>query len=318
MAKKEQTFKWYVLKQKLVPYLFMLPNLIIFGLFIITPAIMGIYFSLTSFRGLGDTPTFVWFDNYRDIFTDADFLAAMWNTVRLVAVTLPIVFYVSLGLAVIISKELRARGLYRAIYYWPVMISFIVVGLIWQWIFHDTRGYLNGLLTTIGNWRIWETALFELPLLNRIDIGPVRTLRSPTFAWWGVVFLFTWSRAGYYMIMFVAALLSIPPALYEAGELDGANRWQKFIYITYPSLKPARLMVFILAAMEIFKIFPHIVQFTGGGPFDATMFQVQYIYEEAFTYRNLGSASAMSVVMIFMVMIFTGTVLLLSRRGGEE
>ncbi len=323
MAKKEQSYQVYLLKQKLVPYLFMLPNLIIFGLFIITPAIMGIYFSMTSFRGLGDSPEFIGLANYRALVSDEHFLAAMWNTIRLVLVTLPVVFIISLGLAVIISKPLRARGLYRAVYYWPVMISFIVAGLIGRWIFHDTRGYVNGLLTRIGDWGLWDMALFELPLLNRINPGPIAILSDPTLAWWGVVLLFVWSRAGYYMILFVAALLSVPPALYEAGKLDGANRVQRFFFITYPSIKPARTMVMILAAMEIFKIFPHIVAFTGGGPIltgsrtGATLFQVQYIYEEAFTYRNLGGASAMSMVMILMVMTFTGAVLLMSRRGGE-
>jgi alpha-1,4-digalacturonate transport system permease protein len=299
--KKPQTYRNYLLKQKVVPYFFLMPNMLIFLLFIITPAIMGFYFSLTEFRGLGDTPQFVGLKNYIDLFTNFELFRAIWNTILLLVVTLPIVFWFAMILAIILIQPLKARGFVRAVYYWPVMISFIVVGLMWRWILRDSMGYLNGLLETLG--------------FNRIE-----TLLNPRFAWWSVVFIFTWSRAGYYMIMFMAALLSIPVSLYEAADMDGATRLQKFMYITYPSLKPARLMVFILAGMEIFKIYPLIETFTSGGPFAndtfTTQFAVRYIYETAFSFRQVGMASAMSVVMIIIVMSFTGINLLLAKRSG--
>lgn len=296
--RRRDSYKYYILKQKIVPYMFLLPNLLIFGLFIITPAIIGIYFSFTLFRGLGDTPVFNGLDNYRTLFGDQGFRDAMRNTIFLVAATLPIVFFSSLMLALLLAQPLRAKSFWRATYYWPVMISFIVVGLIWQWILRDSRGLLNGLVVTLGFERL-------------------QTLLNPRFAWWSVVFVFTWSRAGYYMIMFLAALLSVPVSLYEAAEIDGANRLQRFLYVTYPVLKPARTMVFILAAMEIFKIYPLVVSFTAGGPFRATVFTVQYIYETAFQYRQVGLASAMSVIMILFVMVFSGVNMYLAKRGGE-
>ncbi len=298
---KQQTYKWYIMKQKIVPYFFLLPNMLIFLIFIITPAIMGVYFSLTRFRGLGDTPQYVGLANYIELFSNFELFQAIWNTILLVAATLPIVFWFALLLAIVLVQPLRARGVVRAIYYWPVMISFIVVGLMWRWILRDSMGFLNGFLETIG--------------LNRIE-----TLLNPRFAWWSVVFIFTWSRAGYYMIMFMAALLSIPVSLYEAAEMDGANKLQKFMYITYPSLRPVRLMVFILAGMEIFKIYPLVETFTSGGPFAnntyTTQFAVRYIYETAFAFRQVGMASAMSVVMIIIVMAFTGVNLYLAKRSG--
>jgi alpha-1,4-digalacturonate transport system permease protein len=119
------------------------------------------------------------------------------------------------------------------------------------------------------------------------------------------------------MIIFLAALLSIPISLYEAAKVDGASRWQQFWFVTWPSLKAARLMVFILVTMEIFKTYPLVVTLTGGGPFGATEFTVQYIYEMAFQRYQVGYASAMSVVMLFFVTIVTGLNFYLSKGGSD-
>jgi alpha-1,4-digalacturonate transport system permease protein len=183
-------------------------------------------------------------------------------------------------------------------YYWPVMISAVVVGIIWQWILAGNFGLFNTALTAIG-------------------IGPIDTLINPQFAWWSVVFAIVWSRSGYYMIIFVAALLSIPVSLYEAAEVDGATKLQKFRFVTFPALKAARLMVFVLVSMEIFKTYPLVVTLTGGGPFDATQFTVQYIYEMAFSRYQVGYASAMSVIMLLFVTVITGLNFYFARGGRE-
>ncbi len=294
----KNTQKFYQMKQKLVPYFFLLPNLLIFTIFIITPAFVGVYYSFTDFDGLAD-PNFVGLANYVELFTDGRFLTAMWNTIRLVAATVPIVFFAALFIAMLIVQPLRGRPFFRASYYWPVMISFIVVGVMWSWIFNASFGLVN-------------------PLLSLFGIDRIQTLQNPIFAWWGVVFIFTWNRAGYYMVMFAAALLSIPTTLYEAAKVDGATKWQTFRFVTYPALKPARVMVFILATMEVFKTYAIVVTFTGGGPFRATEFMVQYIYETAFERYDIGLASAMSVIMIIVVTIFTAFNFFFSKRGGEE
>ncbi|MBN2299690.1 MAG: sugar ABC transporter permease [Acholeplasmataceae bacterium] len=300
MTKKEQTYKNYIRKQKIIPYLFLTPNLIIFSIFIILPAIIGIYYSFTDMTLFTfDSPNLIGFTNYRTLIHDEDFIAALINTVKLVVVTVPIIFVTSLMIAVLLVQPLRAKGLFRAIYYWPVMISAIVVGIIWQWILAGNFGLFNTTLKALG--------------LDAID-----TLINPKFAWWSVVFAIVWSRTGYYMIIFVAALLSIPESLYEAAEMDGANRIQKFFSITYPSLRAARLMVFILVTMEIFKTYPLVVTLTGGGPFDATQFTVQYIYEMAFKSYQVGLASAMSVIMLLIVTVFTALNFFLSRRGEDR
>jgi len=296
---KQQSYKMYIIKQKIVPYLFLAPNLIIFAIFIITPAIIGVYYSFTN-MGLFTvgTPGFVGFDNYVRLFQDEDFIAALFNTVKLVLATVPIIFVTSLAVATLLVQPIKAKGFFRAAYYWPVMISAIVVGIIWQWIL-------------AGNFSLFNTAL------GIFNIGPIETLINPKFAWATVVFAIVWSRTGYYMIIFVSALLSIPTSLYEAADIDGANRIQKFRFVTYPSLKSARLMVFILVTMEIFKTYPLVVTLTGGGPFGATEFTVQYIYEMAFKSYQIGYSSAMSVIMLLLVTVLTGLNFFLS-RGGEN
>ncbi|MCF7930081.1 MAG: sugar ABC transporter permease [Acholeplasmataceae bacterium] len=302
MAKKEQTYRSFILKQKIVPYLFLGPNLLIFSIFIILPALIGIYYSFTDmtlFTFSVSDANFIGLDNYRALLQDQDFIAALWNTIKLVVVTVPIMFVTSLLVAVLLVQPLKAKGFFRAVYYWPVMISAVVVGIIWQWILAGNFGLFNTIIKSLG-------------------FDPIETLINPRFAWWSVVFAIVWSRTGYYMIVFVAALLSIPESLYEAAEMDGANKLQKFRHITYPSLRAARLMVFILVTMEIFKIYPLVVTLTGGGPFDSTQFTVQYIYEMAFKKYQVGLASSMSVVMLLIVTIFTALNFFLSKRGENK
>jgi len=288
------------------------PNLIIFSIFIILPAIIGILYSFTD-RTLFTfgTANFVGLDNYVRLFKDEFFIKALKNTIGLVAVTVPLMFTISLALAILLKQPIKLIGFYRSVYYWPVMISAIVVGIIWQWILAGNFSLFN---TTLGSIHRLLSSLH----LTSGAFEPSATLSDSRFAWVSVVFAIIWSRSGYYMIIFLAALLSIPENLYEAADMDGASPVQKFLYVTMPSLKAARVMVLILVTMEIFKIYPLVVTFTGGGPFRATEFTVQYIYEMAFRYYQVGFASAMSVVMLLIVTTFSGLIFFTSKRGENQ
>ncbi len=179
------------------------------------------------------------------------------------------------------------------------MISAIVVGIIWNWILGGQFGLYNVFITKLG-------------------FASSDTLINPSFAWWSIVLAIVWSRTGYYMIIFMAALLSIPESLYEAANVDGANKVQKFRFITYPSLKAARLMVFILVTMEIFKTYPIVVKLTGGGPSDTTTYTVQYIYETAFsTTYEVGYASSMSMILLLVVTLLTAANFFLNKGGTD-
>lgn len=297
---KTQSYKAYKMRQKVIPYLFLLPNLLIFSIFIIFPALVGIVYSFTdvTLSTLNDQLNFIGIQNYINLFKDPDFINALWNTIKLVLITVPIIFTISLALAMLIVQPLKVKGLFRATYYWPVMISAIVVGIIWNWILGGEFGMFNTIIKALG---------FESS----------ETLINPTFAFGSVVFAIVWSRAGYYMVIFMAALLSIPVSLYEAAEVDGATKWQKFWGVTWPSLRAARLMVFILVTMEIFKTYPIIVKLTGGGPSKATQFTVQFIYETAFDFHQVGYASAMSVILLLFVTLISGVNFFLNKGGTD-
>jgi alpha-1,4-digalacturonate transport system permease protein len=309
MSTKVQSYRNYQFKQKVIPYIFLAPNLFIFSIFIILPAIIGILYSFTD-RTLFTfgTANYIGFANYQKLFNDEFFIKALTNTIGLVIVTVPLMFGVSLMLATLLKQPIKALGFYRSVYYWPVMISAIVVGIIWQWILAGNFGLFN---TTLASFH----RFFASVGLVSAPYSPSPTLSDARFAWIAVVFAIIWSRSGYYMIIFLAALLSIPESLYEAAEMDGASKLQKFLYITFPSLKAARVMVLILVTMEIFKIYPLVVTFTGGGPFRATEFTVQYIYKMAFQHYQVGLASAMSVVMLIIVTTISGLIFFTSKRG---
>jgi len=300
MENKQQSLKAYKMKQKLIPYLFLAPNLLIFSIFIILPAIIGLYYSFTNVDLLHmDEFSFIGLQNYIRLLSDKEFLAALWNTIKLVVVTVPIIFVSAMAVAMLIIQPLRAKGFFRATYYWPVMISAIVVGIIWNWILGGQFSLFNTLITQLG--------------FARSD-----TFNNPNFAWWSIVLAIVWSRTGYYMIIFMAALLSIPESLYEAADMDGASKTQKFMFITYPSLRAARLMVFILVTMEVFKTYPIVVRLTGGGPMNTTTYTVQYIYETAFTNQYaVGYASAMSMILLLFVTVLTAFNFFLNKGGTD-
>ncbi len=293
---KPTSYSKYIFKQKMTPYIFILPNLLIFLTFSIIPIVMGIFYSFTKWNGLND-PKFVGLDNYIKLISDKSFHAILFNTFTFAVVTITLIFLISLGLAYLMILPIKAKGLFRVSFYWPVMISAIIVGVIWQWLFDDTIGLLNGVLYTFG-------------------YPSVKILSDPFNAKLIVILAMVWSKAGYYMVMFIGGLQSIPTVLYEAAEIDGASKWQQFYKITLPLLKPTILMVFILVSVTVLREYPLVYALTNGGPFNATKFAVQYIYDMAFEKRMFGYASSMSIFMMIIIFIFTKASFKLT-KGGE-
>lgn len=294
--KKSRSYQLYKLKKAAVPYILILPNIIIFTMFSILPILMGVYYAFTKYNGLKD-PVFIGFDNFVKLSTDANFIMAMKQTSLLILVLVPLTFSTSLFLAYLMTREFKGKGMYRVIFYWPVMVSAIVVGIMWQWMFGDSIGIVNNVRRLAG-------------------LANMKTLSDPLFARGIVVLSILWSQAGYYMVMFIGGLQSIPESVYEAATIDGANEVQKFRFVTFPMLKATNLMVFILMSMAFFKSYASVKSLTGGGPFKATTFAVQQIYETAFERSQFGYASAMSVVMMAFVVVFT-FISFRASKGGE-
>ncbi|MDX6152579.1 sugar ABC transporter permease [Marinococcus sp. PL1-022] len=268
-----------------IPYAFLLPNMLIFGIFVGLPAIYGIFYAFTEWDGIS-TPIFVGIENFRTILSDSEFWTMLLRTSVYVAIVVPLTVVCALGLAWLLTREIKGSNIFRAIFFLPVMISFIVAGLMWNWILQTDTGLINYLLTVIG-------------------IEPVGWLSNPIFANISVIVVTVWNRVGFFMLIFIAGLQSISKSYYEAAEIDGANNWNKFRLVTIPLLRPITLLVVILCFIEFFKTFALVVSLTGGGPINATRYFVQYTYDTGFGLGEFGMGSALSLILFVIMAVIT-------------
>ncbi len=282
---KSKSKKRASLERTLFPYMMILPNLLIFVIFIAVPAVFGFVYSLTDWEGVGALH-FIGFKNYAKLFQDTRFWISIRQTFVYALIALPLIVAIPLLLATLLSRKIRGRSIFRAIFYWPSMISYIVVGLLFQFIFGDSTGIINFLLEKLGGSSVgWFT--------NSISAMAVVILAS------------VWSRSGFYMVTFLSGLSSINESYYEAAKVDGASGWRQFVSITLPLLKPTTFLVMILGFIDLFKQYGLVLTLTDGGPAGATKFAVQYIYEQAFDRFELGYASALSMVLLLILAVLT-------------
>jgi len=267
------------------PLLFLAPNMLIFFIFIIIPAISGLRMSLYDWSILGGH-SFTGFANYIDLIKDSSFWKSLGNTIRYVLLTVPLLTASALGVALIVSGQEKGISIFRGFYYLPTMLSFIIVGISWRWILGDEIGILNYIITSTGG----ET---------------IRWLTSPAMATASLIFITVWAQTGFYMVMFVGGLQAIPDTLFEAAKIDGANKFQIFRSIKFPMIRPTMLVVLVLATINAFKAFELIFVLTKGGPGTATKFLVQSIYQVAFEEDRMGYASSMAVVLMIVIGILT-------------
>lgn len=284
-------------QQKLFPYLMLLPTLVIFCVYLFFPALSGFWYSLQDWDGIND-PIFIGLENYVTLLQDEDFWESMLRTLFYTVVSVPLVYVVSLGFALLITQPIRGRSVFRAIMYWPVMISSIIVGLSWKFLLGEDFGVVNYVITSLGG-------------------KSVRWLTDTNMAMFTVIFVTVWSMAGYYMVMFVAGLNSIDRTYYEAAEIDGATSMQSFRRITLPLLKPTTLLVLVLSFISIIKSYPLVYALTEGGPGTATKFMVQMIYESGFSENKMGYACAMAIILFVLLALMTVIQFRLN-RGGEQ
>ena len=287
------------LEMKIFPYLMLLPMMIIFTTFLFWPALNGIWISLHRWDGLNEM-VFLGIDNYRRLFDDRNFIRAFRGTMLFTAITVPAIYVVSLALALMLTRKIKASGLFRAIFYWPTMISTIIVGLSWRFLLGESFGLVNYILVTF------------------FGMEPVRWMTNPNMAMFTVAFVTTWSLAGYYMVMLIAGIKSISETYYEAAEIDGASFWQQFFAITLPLLRPMSLLVLVLSTVTVVRSYPLILALTGGGPAGATRFMVQQIHETGFSRQQMGYASAMAAVLFVLLAILTAIQFRVNKGGGQD
>ena len=279
-------------------YLFLSPAIIFFLVFILFPFGYSFYLSLFEKTGKRITDlTFAGLMQYRQAINTPEFLGALRNTL---VYTLSVVFFqLSIGLlcAAILNRRLLARDLTRGLIFTPVVLSTIVCGIVWCWLYNpDTTGLINRFLARFG-------------------IRPIAWLRDPKWAMFSVVFMSVWKWIGYFMVIYLAAMQDISPNYYEAADIEGANGWNKFWRITFPLLSETTWLLIITSIINSFQIFDQIYTMTSGGPVGATNVLVYYIYQQAFVYFNLPFASAIAWLMFVVIFILTLFQLFIQNRS---
>jgi len=276
---------------------FLLPLLLIFGLFSWFPIIRSVVMSV-QVTNLVSTPRFVGLDNFANVLADPLFGKAVANTAYFALLALIIGFPIPLVLAVIMSEVRRFKGIYSALAYLPVVIPPVVSVLLWRFFF-DPRA--AGVFNTILGW---------------VGLGPLPWLQDSGWAMPSIVLEATWAAAGGTVIIYLAALLSVPSELYDAADVDGATIWQKIRYVTLPHLRAVLLITLILQLIATAQLFTEPFLFTGGGPANATITVLLLIYHYAFQNSlggDYGMAAALSVMLAVFLGVFTAGYLWLTR-----
>ncbi len=275
-----QRFPW----KPSAPHLFLLPQLVLVGAFSLYPFLYNILLSIEDFGLAGSR--FVGLDNYRRLLSDPVFWVAMKNTAYYTLLTVPPTTALALLAAVGLNQRLRGMAFFRTLYLFPNLVSWVVIGLIWQWMYSTNYGVLNQALRAFG-------------------FAGLRWLQDPTLTVPSIAAASVWHDLGYYMVIFLAGLQSIPPAVYEAARIDGADAWDQFRRITLPLLRPILFLVLVLSMVNSFKVFDQIYVMTGGGPGRASLMIVNYIISVAIEEMRMGYAAAISVALFAVTLGLT-------------
>ncbi|MGF9729308.1 carbohydrate ABC transporter permease [Bacillus licheniformis] len=283
-------------RDNVLAYTFLGPALLILSVFLVIPSIMAVYYAFTDYYLLTpDLRKFVGFDNFIKLFKDHIFLKSLSNTLKFVVLVIPLQIGAALGLALLLNKKRKANTFFKVAYFSPVVMSLVVISVLWLYLLNPNEGMINNVLTHVG-------------------LPPQPFLTSPNQAIFTIVFVSVWQGAGFQMLIFLAGLQNIPGDVYEAAQLDGMNKWQRFIYITLPLLKPTSVFIFITTLISAFKLLVQPMVMTQGGPVNSTMTVVYYIYQTGFTDRMVGYAS--SIALLFGTII--GLVTLAQRKLVKE
>jgi multiple sugar transport system permease protein len=265
-------------------YLFLLPALCIFALFVWYPVILGFLMSFQNVDMINPS-TWVGLENYRRVLSDPLFAVAWRNTLAFTGYALLFGYLVPLVLALFLNEMRHGKGFFRLAYYLPVMLPPIVTVFLWRWIYDPDSGLLNALL-----------ALVHLP-------GGL-WLETPATALPALVVVSTWSLAGSAMLIYLAALQGVPASLYEAAEIDGSGLWRRFWHITLPTIRPILLLMLVLQIISTMQVFTEPFTITGGGPENATLSILLLIYNYAFQNADFGGASALGVLLFLVLAVF--------------
>ncbi|HNV70204.1 MAG TPA: sugar ABC transporter permease [Candidatus Ozemobacteraceae bacterium] len=267
-------------------YGYLVPVFLILLTFQVFPIFYSFGLSLYSWDLIGE-PEWLGLDNFWRLWDDPMFWKSIWNTMYYSVLIVPLSIFCSLSVAMLLNNPIAGLGIYRTIYFLPVITSINAVAIVWNFIYHPDYGLLNKLLAIVGL--------------------PAQTwLQDPFWAMPCIILMSVWKGLGYNVIIFLTGLQNIPKHLYEAARIDGASRWQQFRHITWPLLSPTTYFVFTMSIIGSFQVFSQVYMMTPrGGPLKSTSVVVYYLYQKAFEKFEFGYALAMAFVLF--VIIFSAT-----------
>ncbi|MBD2346860.1 carbohydrate ABC transporter permease [Anabaena subtropica] len=297
---------WILIKGRLTPYLFLLPALVLLGLTVFWPALQAFYLSFTSYEDLSQPPQWIGFSNFLRLWKDAVFWKTLENTFLYLVSVVPILVIAPLGLAILVNQKLRGINWFRAAYYTPVVISMVVAGIAWKWLYAE-NGLLNQLLKTIGLFPEgipWLTTSAKIFGVVPISLASVMAVTI-------------WKGLGYYMVIYLAGLQSIPADVYEAAAIDGSDGIGKHWDITIPLMKPYLALVAVISAISATKVFEEVYIMTQGGPLNSSKTIVYYLYEQAFSNLEISYACTIGLVLFLLILALSVVRLVISQPGGD-
>lgn len=271
--------------KRYTPYLFLLPAAAVLIVFFFIPFFQTIGLSFFDYSSSLYHPEFSGLDNYVKLFKEPIFYKVMFNTFMYLIIAVPFLVTFPLFLAILINQKIRGITLYKILLYLPVIISIVVAAIAFKWLYAG-QGILNY-------------------ILSLFDINQIGWLTDPKWALFSVAIVTIWKGIGYYMMIYLASLMSVPQDLYEACDIDGAGFLRKHLTVTIPHIMPTIALVSTISTISAMKVFAEIYVMTKGGPLNSTKTIVYYIYERAFENLDLGYASALAVVLLIIVMLFS-------------
>lgn len=280
--------------RRLTPYVFLGPAALLFLTFSLVPIVIAIALSFQDTQTLGEGQ-WVGTQNFEELGSDRLFRTALLNTVVFAVGTVPTSMAIGLALATALNRPLPGRGLFRALFFVPMVAAGVVVGVVMSWIFNTDYGVANNALEVLG-------------------LGRIPWLTSPSMAMLTLILVVVWTRVGFCMVIYLGALQSVPAEIVEAASIDGAGPWARFRRITLPMLAPTTSILLILNVVFSLQAFDIIYVLTGGGPGFSTTVLIQYVFRSAFQDGQMGYAAALGLVLVAILLLFT----LLRQRASKK
>ncbi|GAP62707.1 multiple sugar transport system permease protein [Ardenticatena maritima] len=288
------------LRERLIPYAFLALPLTLYTVWVIGPMLYSFYLSFTSWDGL-TAPTFIGLKNYARLLDDPVFWKSLTNNLKWIGAFITIPVFLGLTLAALLNRQIKGAWFFKVAFFAPMVLSLVVVGLIWGWLYHPAGGLINTTLRAVG--------------LDNLAMG---WLSNEKTVLWAIIVAGIWRQTGYVMILYLAGMQSIDPTLADAAYVDGASEWQTFWKVILPLLQPVTIVVIVISIIDSLRAFDLVYIMTRGGPYNSSNVLANFMYIEAFNNYRMGYGSAIAVVLFLISAVFIFFYLIIVMRDELE